>query len=64
MTDKQRQANFFRSLAKLCERGTKRRVEFQNGTHIKLFVPDEVKNEFSRWAKQLEESEGAENDDT
>lgn len=52
---KQKQANFFRGMAKLAERGKRGEVEGVKGAHVKLFVPDSVKTEFEKWAKELVE---------
>ena len=52
---KQKQANFFRGMAELADRGIRGEVEGVKGAHVKLFVPDSVKAEFGKWAKELVE---------
>lgn len=52
---KQKQANFFRGMAELAERGRRGEIEGVKGAHVKLFVPDSVKAEFEKWAKELTE---------
>ena len=52
---KQKQANFFRGLAELADRGTRGEIGGVKGAHVKMFVPDEVKTEFEKWGKELAE---------
>ncbi|WFF74004.1 hypothetical protein [Proteiniclasticum sp. QWL-01] len=52
---KQKQANFFRGMAELDEMGRRGEIEGVKGAHVKLFVPDSVKTEFEKWAKELVE---------
>ena len=52
---KQKQANFFRWLAELADRGTRGEIGGVKGAHVKLFVPDEVRDEFKKWAGEVTE---------
>lgn len=51
ISKEQKQANFFRGLAELADRGTRGEVGGVKGAHVKLFVPDEVRDEFRKWAE-------------
>ena len=53
ISTKQKQANFFRGMAELADRGTRGEIDGVKGAHVKLFVPDEVKDEFMKWAEEV-----------
>ena len=55
ISTKQKQANFFRGLAELADRGTRGEINGVKGAHVKLFVPDEVRDEFRKWAGEVKE---------